>query len=258
MTSCSVQSSLPPSCCLSPSPVPPQVGQDELDKERFHFRASSKRLCWVAGFISSVGTFSCPARSSCNRSASVLVVIPGSSCRQRNVSVPVEFGTATKSGHKNCHSRWRKSSSNRLSLRCSTTIASLGGATHSGHGTSVMGASCFDQPLRVFYCKHLFFSVHSLCCLAWKVLALRVGSSSRSRLPGSAAASKQLCVNTRPPGSECTVWFTQHPSVLLAGIEKKQQKTEERVVGVNEGGRSRLYPGGPTGRCGCGGRAAGG
>lgn len=39
LTSCLVLSSLPPSCCLSPSPLPAQVGQDELDEKRFNFRS---------------------------------------------------------------------------------------------------------------------------------------------------------------------------------------------------------------------------
>lgn len=76
----------------------------------------------------------------------------------------------------------------------------------------------------VFCFKHLLRlglgSVHSLCRFALKVLALCVSSSSRSRLPGSATVSQQLCFNTRPPGSEFTPWLTQHPSVLLAGILK--------------------------------------
>lgn len=82
------------------------------------------------------------------------------------------------------------------------------------------GCQRFYQPLHVFTLKQLLFSVHSLCWFALKVLALRVGSSSRSRLPGSATVSEQLCVNTCPAGSEFTLWFTQHPPVLSAGIFK--------------------------------------
>lgn len=81
--------------------------------------------------------------------------------------------------------------------------------------------------------QDLLFSIHSLY---WFAVKVRAGSSSSSRLPGSSTVSKQLWSNTRPPGSEFTLWFTQHPSVLLAGIFRKK---EERMVWLNEGGRSR-------------------
>lgn len=69
--------------------------------------------------------------------------------------------------------------------------------------------------------QHLLFSIHSLC---WFAVKVRAGSSSSSRLPGSATVSKQLWSNTRPPGSEFTLRFMQHPSVLLAGILGKERR----------------------------------
>lgn len=70
LTSCLVLSSLPPSCCLSPSPLPAQVGQDELDEKRSDFRGIAEAFlfgCWF-------GTFTCTARLSCSRSSAAVVV----------------------------------------------------------------------------------------------------------------------------------------------------------------------------------------
>lgn len=118
--------------------------------------------------------------------------------------------------------------------------------------TSAQCASSFISRRMCFNLRACFF--HSLCLFALKVLARCPGSSSRSRLPGSVAASEQLCFNSRPPGSEFTLWFSQHLSVLLAGFWGVGER-------MSKGATSRLYyrhPGGLTERCGCGGRAAGG
>lgn len=66
----------------------------------------------------------------------------------------------------------------------------------------------FYQPMQVFQLERLLFSAHSLCSHALNVLTRRLGSSSRSVLPTSAASSQQLCFTTRPPGSESMHWFT--------------------------------------------------
>lgn len=50
LTSCLVLSSLPPSCCLSPSPLPAQVGQDELDEKRFNFRSIAEAFLFGGWF----------------------------------------------------------------------------------------------------------------------------------------------------------------------------------------------------------------
>lgn len=72
LTSCLVLSSLPPSCCLSPLPLPAQVGQDELDEKRFNFRSI------VEAFLFG-GWFYFISRDDCMHS-----------------SIELQFGTATK------------------------------------------------------------------------------------------------------------------------------------------------------------------
>lgn len=70
---CWAPPTLPPSCCLSPSRVAAQVGQDELDKERFQFRSIVEA---TAGYVTSVRMSTCEAQASFHHTSKAKAFYP--------------------------------------------------------------------------------------------------------------------------------------------------------------------------------------
>lgn len=133
--------------------------------------------------------------------------------------------------------------------RCSSAIQTLGGGIQSRHvGSALLSFLQLYRPLSVSnLAGHVISTPHcalhhpsvspvmlgplsrvdSLCWLALKILVLCVGRSSSSRCAGFATVSEQLYFSTVPPGSECTVGFSQHLSDLKAGIKRGEECSDE-------------------------------